>query len=149
MGGIKMKKNENVENVCATCKRCCCRHPLMIKEEVEIMAKELGEPIENIPVIKSDVKHLDFLDLEFFEMNNPEFCYAFEPGKGCKLPHDKKPVICRLYPWIPYNFENDDWELLLDVDACENWEVYGKTLKDVTQEFKEIREKNPERWRTK
>jgi len=149
-------KNDNVENVCAKCKSCCCKYPMMTKSEVEDMAEILKVPIESIPVIKSEVKHLDFLDIEFFEMHNVDnpsnpanMCYAFEPGKGCKLPHDKKPVICRLYPWIPYNFENDDWELLLDVSACEYWQTYGKTYEDVKKEFAEIRKKNPEQWRTK
>ena len=136
-------------NICATCKNHCCRFPMMMQEEIQDMADGLGVPITDIPVIPSTVKHLDFLGIKFFEMNNPKECFAFESEKGCKLPHDKKPVICRLYPWIPHNFEGGDWELLLDVVQCPHWKVWGKDYKAAMKEFDEIRAKNPERWSTK
>lgn len=142
---------ENIDNVCVSCPRHCCRHPMMLQEDIKVMAIELGLTEEDIPVKRCDMSklhHLSYLDFAFFEMNNDEHCFAFKPGEGCQIPHKSKPVICRLYPWIPYNFEGDEWELLLDVTACANWEVYGKKHVDVTKEFDAIRAENPSRWKS-
>ena len=138
-------------NICANCKDHCCQHPMLLAKDIVEMSEKLGCAILDIPVKKCDMSKLHYLkhlDLQFYEMYNPNHCFAFEPGKGCKLPHELKPVICRLYPWVPHNFDGDEWELLLDVKECPHWKHWGQTLEAATKEFEKIRNRNPGMWKT-
>lgn len=66
-------------------------------------------------------------------------CPAATPT-GCKLSHDERPLMCRLWPYLLLPVYEDDakdahYKLLLDVERCPNWRAYGDDYDAVMQEF--------------
>ena len=124
-------------NVCKTCVNHCCRCPIMATTEVVELAESQNMKPENLPLKK--------IDDNFYQMDNGIHCFFFAQYKGCILPHDKKPIICQLYPFIPHNFKGAEWELLLDVSLCEGWKDWGEKYAEVKAHFDNLRE-NSRHW---
>ena len=66
-------------------------------------------------------------------------CPAASPT-GCIIPHDKRPMMCKIFPFIAIPVYTDirqeaHLELFLHTARCPNWKAFGDNYEAIKQEF--------------
>ena len=59
--------------------------------------------------------------------------------QGCKMPHGSRPLMCKLFPFIPIptigpNDADNKVMLLLNL-RCPNWELFGHNHDEAMKEY--------------
>jgi Fe-S-cluster containining protein len=85
-------------------------------------------------------------------LNEERGIWSFEHGcpassdKGCVLAYSERPLVCKIYPWVPVLATADEQKepihkLMLDVARCEQWKAFGDYYAEFKQEYENGREK--------
>lgn len=114
---------------CRMCGGKCCTNPWMSKDEYLRLALALGN--ERLMAARP-----------IQIMGGWMFREGRCPGAledGCILTYRDRPLICRTYPFIPATVVNKQMKeetiLLLRVDTCPYWRVFGERFEYVKQEM--------------
>jgi Fe-S-cluster containining protein len=60
------------------------------------------------------------------------------PGRtdtGCAVSYKDRPIVCKLYPFLPVPTRTQGIKLLLDI-ACPNWKTFGNLIDQSYEELK-------------
>ncbi|HQM06937.1 MAG: YkgJ family cysteine cluster protein [Candidatus Paceibacterota bacterium] len=122
---------------CANCINHCCRRPLISEQEIQNIENKYNITLE---LSNNETQHLTKI---YKNRIKGPICQLLGEH-GCILNYEDKPVICKIYPWIPYQFVPPAWELLLDVTRCDkasqDWTLTYLTVK---KEFNKIIDLDP------
>jgi Fe-S-cluster containining protein len=107
--------------LCKNCEVDCCQHPILSTDEYMrlLLAVGTGAP------------------LAMREGNGWQFkepCPA-KSDKGCIISYDDRPIVCKLYPFMPVPTRTKGTMLLLDLE-CPYWMVFGKDIEKAKEELK-------------
>ena len=124
-------------NNCMNCVNHCCRRPLISETEIQNIKNKYNI---NLELSDNETQHLT--KIYKYRIKGP-VCQLL--GKhGCILDYEDKPFICKIYPWIPYQFIPPTWELLLDVTRCDKTsQDWVMTYPAVKKEFDKIIDSDP------
>jgi Fe-S-cluster containining protein len=108
--------------ICSTCGKCC------IKEEFHLWNEEY-ERIQ--PYLKEPLVRKDRLFWYFATGKAP--CPALDVD-GCRIPYKKRPVACRMFPYVleKQTFTSKGW--VMDVSRsrkCRHWRTFPKNPENV------------------
>lgn len=110
-------------NFCAECKGKCCKKTYFSFADFHNLVEKIG--------MKDAMMGMTVLD-DGFISGDP--CPALTET-GCVLEYNKRPILCRWYPFIPIMTKSREYALLLATKTCPYWREFGELYDEQMEEF--------------
>lgn len=116
-------------DLCKACEKRCCTRPSLTTDEYVHLCVAVGN---------DNVLAYSPVWINNGWMFEREGCPALT-DKGCCLPHEKKPLNCRLFPWLVVPIygplQKDVYNTLLLYTNCPQWKAFGDNYEEARREF--------------
>lgn len=104
----------NAPEICSKCQtHQCCKNQPMLRKEFARVQQYLSGPVK-ITDIGNGVITFPYKQCPFLS------------DTGCVIPHDEKPLVCKMFPFVFQPARHGNVIQLLDIGHCPMWREWGE-----------------------